>query len=454
MSNNLNYDILIVDDEAEYQNVVSLILKDEGYNTHTCSNGAEALEYLKKNKIDLVITDLRMPVLSGDELITEINKMGLDVDIIVVTAYGSIDSAVGAMRMGATDYFVKSSNMDELIVKVERIAKLKHLLRKSGILLQNQNGEELFMDSQNPEFCQLIDMVNRTADSNINILLLGESGVGKEVVANYIHRISSRAEEPFIPVNCQVFGEGVIESELFGHEKGAFTGAIVSRIGKFEEANMGTLFLDEIGDLPLKTQGKLLRALETKSIEKVGSNKKISLDVRFISATNKDLREGIEKASFREDLLYRINTLTLTIPPLRERREDLPALIDFFVKKTATDQKKIGVTVDNAVMEHLLNYNYPGNIRELKNIVERMIALSRDGRVTLKDLAMPSGTICVPIAEIDKPMDLREARGAFEKKYIEQSLKAVNWNVEKCAQNLKITARQLFNKINQYNLKR
>lgn len=452
-ANMKNYKILIVDDEIEYQNVVSLILEDAGFCTSTCSNGVEALEYLKENEIDLVITDLRMPVMSGTELIENIINSEYDVDILVVTAYGSIEGAVDAIRLGASDYFVKSNDLDELIIKVNRIAKMRRLEQKSGILIKNQNVEEVFMDSKNQEYLQLIDMCNRTADTNINILLLGESGVGKEVIANYIHRISDRANEPFIPVNCQVFPEGVIESELFGHEKGAFTGAVGARVGKFEEANYGTLFLDEIGDLPIMTQGKLLRALETRSIERIGSNKRINLDVRFIFATNKDLNREIEKGVFRDDLLYRINTLTLTIPPLRERREDLPGLINFFVGKTAIDQKKKDIVIDDDVMAQLLNYDYPGNIRELKNIIERMIALSRNGRVTMSELLLPGGT-CSVCSGAGEMANLRTARGEFEKSYITEALKKAGWNVEKCALILGITSRQLWNKISQYNIKR
>lgn len=452
-TNMKNYRILIVDDEIEYQNVVSLILEDAGFYTATCSNGAEALEYIKGNEVDLVITDLRMPVMSGTELIENIINSEYDIDVLVATAYGSIESAVDAIRLGASDYFVKSNSLDELIMKVNRIAKMRRLEQKSGILIKNQNIEEVFMDSKNHEYQQLIDMCNRTADTNINILLLGESGVGKEVIANYIHRISDRANEPFIPVNCQVFPEGVIESELFGHEKGAFTGAVGARVGKFEEANYGTLFLDEIGDLPIMTQGKLLRALETRSIERIGSNKRINLDVRFIFATNKDLNREIEKGVFRDDLLYRINTLTLTIPPLRERREDLPGLINFFVGKTEIDQKKKNIEIEDDVMEQLLNYDYPGNIRELKNIIERMIALSRNGKVTMSELLLPGGrcSVCSGSGEM---ANLRTARGEFEKNYISEALKKTEWNVEKCALILGITSRQLWNKISQYNIKK
>lgn len=449
-----NYQILVVDDEIEYQKVVSLILEDAGYRANACSNGEEALHFLQENEVDLVITDIRMPVMTGTELIEKMAELQYDADILVVTAYGSIEGAIDAIRLGAADYFVKSSDLDELIRKVDRISQMKRLKDKTDILLKNQNNEDVFLYSQNPAYKEMLNMCERTADTNINILLLGESGVGKEVVANHIHRISDRAKEPFIPVNCQVFPEGVIESELFGHEKGSFTGAISARVGKFEEANYGTLFLDEIGDLPLTTQGKLLRALETRSIEKVGSNKRIHLDVRFVFATNKDLSKEIEKGTFREDLLYRINTLTLTIPSLRERKEDLPGLINFFVKKTESDQKKKGIQIDDDVMERLLCYDYPGNVRELRNIVERMIALSRDGRVTMNELLMPSDVRPGSLPGMAEAASLREARSIFEKNYILEALRKNDWNVEKTAICLKITARQLWNKIGQYNLEK
>jgi len=284
------YKILIVDDEIEYQKVLSIILSDVGYDTASCSNGYEALGHIENNIVDLVVTDLKMPIMDGVELIKKIKEKYDNVDVIVMTAFGSIESAVDSIKYGALDYFVKSGEMQELVMKVDRLAKISRLELKSSFLLKNQNSTEVFSESKNKEYLNLLEMCKRAADSGINILLLGESGVGKEVIANYIHRLSSRRQEPFVPVNCQVFSEGVIESELFGHEKGSFTGAIDTRIGKFEEANFGTLFLDEIGDLPLATQGKLLRAIESRKIERLGSNKSVNLDVRFISATNKNPR--------------------------------------------------------------------------------------------------------------------------------------------------------------------
>lgn len=449
------YEILIVDDEIEYQKVLTLILSDEGYDTASCSNGYEALEYIETHKVDLVVTDLKMPIMDGDELIKKIKEKYESVEVIVMTAFGSIASAVNSIKYGAADYFVKSGEMHELVMKVDRLAKINRLERKSNVLLKNQNETKVFLDSKNKEYLTLIEMCKRTADSGINILLLGESGVGKEVIATYIHQLSNRREEPFVPVNCQVFPEGVIESELFGHEKGAFTGAIETRIGKFEEANFGTLFLDEIGDLPIATQGKLLRAIESRKIEKLGSNKSINLDIRLISATNKNPEKQIIEGAFRDDLLYRINTLTLNIPALRDRREDLPALIKFFKEKIEKEQKKKIEKIDDRVMAFLLRYDYPGNIRELKNIIERMIALSKDGIVTVNDILMPIGDVDTGNLVCDMSgKSLKEARSKFEESYIVEALKHNKGNVAKTSDHLGISTRQLWNKINQYDIER
>ncbi|MDI9494539.1 MAG: sigma-54 dependent transcriptional regulator [Bacillota bacterium] len=449
MGKKTGYKILIVDDEIEYQSVLRFILSDLGYSVAGCSNGAEALDYLDNNVVDLVLTDLKMPVMDGVELIKRIKEKHPTVDIIVMTAFGSIESAVDSIKYGAMDYFTKSSEMDELVIKVERFAKIHRLERKSEVLLRNQYNEDIFMESNNEDYLNVLEMCKRVADTDINILILGESGVGKEVVANYIHRLSKRKKEPFVALNCQIFPEGVIDSELFGHEKGSFTGASETRIGKFEQANFGTLFLDEIGDLPITTQGKLLRAIESKRIERLGSNKSIDLDVRFISATNKDLSKKIAEGQFREDLLYRINTLTVTLPPLRERREDLESFINFFIKKFEVEQKKKITKIDNEVMDFLLGYDYPGNVRELKNIMERMIALSKDGHITMYELLMPvekNGKLL----DLYKKRSLKEARSDFERNYIVEALRRNNVNVAKAAAELQISARQLWNKINEY----
>lgn len=447
------YKILIVDDEIEYQKVLSIILSDVGYDIASCSNGHEALEYIENNIVDLVLTDLKMPVMDGVELIKRIKEKYDNVDVIVMTAFGSIESAVDSIKYGATDYFVKSGEMEELVMKIDRLSTIFRLERKSSVLLKNQNDTEIFMNSKNEEYKRLLEMCKRTADTGINVLLLGESGVGKEIIAKYIHRLSSRRQEPFVAVNCQVFPEGMIESELFGHEKGAFTGAIDSRIGKFEQANFGTLFLDEIGDLPIATQGKLLRAIESRKIERLGSNKSINLDVKFISATNKDIEKQIFKGDFRDDLFYRINTLSLYIPPLRKRREDLPALIKFFIKKIEIEQKKKIKRVDDDVMDFLLHYDYPGNIRELKNITERMIALSKDGIITINEILMPIGDVIEKnTTEQVGIKSLKKARSNFECDFILKALKNNEGNVVRTAKELNISTRQLWNKISEYKI--
>lgn len=451
---NRNYHILIVDDEIEYQNVVSRILSAEGYTTSTCMNGLEALNFMKHNDVNMLITDIRMPVMDGEELIKSVIRQGCNIDILVITAFGSIENAVDAIKLGVDDYFVKSSNLEDLVLKVNRMVSYSRIKRKNEILINKQNASQFYLESKNDKFKEIIDICKRTADTNINILLLGESGVGKEVVANYIHSISNRAKEPFIPVNCQVFPENLVESELFGHEKGAFTGATNSRIGKFEEADQGTLFLDEIGDLPVTTQGKLLRALETKSIERVGSNKNISLDIRYIFATNKNLDKEINNGTFREDLFFRINTITLKIPPLRERREDIPELIRYFMKKNSIEQNKGELEIDKDVIGVLMSYNYPGNVRELRNIIERMVALSMNGRITLNDLNTPGGWQPYNLNCNNSQKDLRQARNNFEKKYIEDMLISCGNSIELCSQKLGITPRQLWNKIKQFNISR
>lgn len=452
MNERKGFKILIVDDEVEYQNVLRLILSDLGYSIITYSNGKEAMDYIEKNIIDLVITDIKMPVMDGFQLIQKIREKTAAIDIIVLTAYGSIEGAVDAIKLGAKDYFVKSNDMDELVMKVDRLAKLNRLERKSYYLLSHQNGSEFHMNSKNKEYAYLLEMCKRAAESGISILLYGESGVGKEVVANYIHRLSNRNKEPFVPINCQAFPEGVIESELFGHEKGAFTGATGGRIGKFEQANFGTLFLDEIGDLPMATQGKLLRAIESRRIERLGSNKSIDLDVRFVCATNKDLSKEILEGRFREDLYYRINSLILEIPPLRKRREDLPSLIEFFVRKIEADQKKKISHIEEDVMAYLLNYTYPGNIRELKNIIERMITLCKDGVVTIHDMLMPIDCPGIETIKQVQGKTLKRARECFEKDFIIEALSNNNGNVTKSAGELDISTRQLWNKINQFGI--
>lgn len=456
MANNKNYRILIVDDEIEYQRVFSYILQKHGYTVFTCSGGREALALLKKNPVDLVMTDLKMPDMDGIELVRQVKLEYEEIDVMVITAFGSIESAVNAMKYGAAGYSIKNSEPEALLLDIERLSRIKILERENRFLVEEKSLEgDMFLQSKNAAFREIIETCKRVAASDINILILGESGAGKEVIARYIHGLSERKEKHFIPVNCQVFAEGMLESELFGHEKGAFTGAMEKRIGRFEIANQGTLFLDEIGDIPLNLQGKLLRVLENKEIERVGSNHPIELDIRLISATNKNLEQEIAQSRFREDLLYRINTLTITVPPLRERKEDLPQLIEYFVRRIEKEQKKKILEIDPWTMEFLQNYDYPGNVRELKNILERMVALCGDGVLRSKGFALPKAeNPSTPERESEPLLPLRTARGIFEKAYIEKALAIADGNVAAAADMLKITKRQLWNKIAEYQIQR
>lgn len=447
-----NITILVVDDEPEYQNLFRLLLEGEGYQVLTCSSGDDAMQIVKTQNISLVMTDLKMPGMDGVELVKKIKEIDDAISILIVTAYGSISSAVEAMKVGASGYFLKGGDSTEsLLTDINRIATISLLKKDNEILRQKAEKAKFYLESKNTRFKETLELCKRVADSNINVLLLGESGVGKEVIANYIHENGSRSEGHLIPVNCQCFTSSLIESELFGHEKGAFTGAVTRRIGRFEEADRGTLFLDEIGDLPLDTQSKLLRALESRSIERIGSNKPIDLDIRLICATNKNLREMVDDGRFREDLMYRINAMTIEIPPLRERKEDIPGLIDFFFEKISNDQKKVIAGMDDDVRECLYNYDYPGNIRELRNIVERLVTLCNNGRITAKDLGVSCGC-AAPGAKTWQTVDYRKAKAVFEKEYFQRIISVCGGNVSKAAVEAGISRRQLWNKINEYNL--
>lgn len=461
---NKDFHILVVDDEIEYQRAFSMILSRKGFHVLTCSDGQTALNMLAENEIDLVMTDLKMPGMDGLSLIQKVKELYPSIELMIVTAFGSIESAVQAMKYGATGYFIKSSDPESLLIDINRMVRIKMLEKTNQILLHQQNDEnDLFLDSRTPAFLDILETCKKAAASSISVLLLGESGVGKEVFANYIHRLSERKNHHLIPVNCQVFGDGTIESELFGHEKGSFTGAVGRRIGRFEEANHGTIFLDEIGDLPLSVQGKLLRTLETRTIERVGSNRPVDLDLRLICATNKDLQKEIAEGRFREDLLYRINALTITIPPLRERKADLPGLIEYFMQRICRDQKKKITLVSSETMDALLQYDYPGNVRELRNILERMVALN-DGAILHGNFPYAASCSAKSVVSgpspdnlTDRPVSfvcLRDARAQFEKDYIEGVLKHTGGNVTEAAEILQITKRQLWNKISEYEIHR
>lgn len=454
-----NFKILIVDDEEQYQEVFKIILDDKGYYSQTASSGLEALNKLKKENFNLVITDLIMEGMDGIELLKKVKKDFRDTEVIIVTGYGTVENAVSAMKKGAFSYFIKSHGPEELFIEIEKLQRIYQLEIDNRILRDEQNKNTYLLQTKNKKYKDILDIIERAAKSSVSIFITGESGVGKEVLARHIHQYSNRKNGHFVAVNCQALSENLLESELFGHEKGSFTGALEKRVGRFEEANGGTLFLDEIGEIPINIQTKLLRVLENRTIARIGSNKEINIDLRLISATNKDINKAISKGDFREDLFYRINTIIVEVPPLRERKEDLPVLVDFFLQKCEKEQKKKIESMDSSVKDFLLNYNYPGNIRELRNIVERLVVLSENGIIKINDLpqykedtkVLKYNSVCKSESEDIRP--LKDYKKEFEANYIKKVLNKCNGNITETAKLLEISRRQLFNKVIEYELK-
>ncbi len=467
--------ILVVDDEQNYCDVLKMILTAKGYTVDTAGNGKEALERLEKEPCDVVISDLKMPVMDGYELLQEIRRRQYDTEVIILTAFGTIEKAVETMKAGAYTYVTKGNDPEELIIEIGKIGEMRRINWTNQLLREKMIGDYM-MESRSESFNRMMKLADRAAASDSNILILGESGAGKEVLASFIHRRSSRAKENFMELNCQSISESILESELFGHEKGAFTGADKRRIGYFEASDRGTLFLDEIGGVSLNLQSKLLRAIENKKIYRLGSSSQISVDFRLITATNRDLKADMEEGLFRGDLFYRISTIVLEIPPLRQRREDIPLFIDYFVNKYALEMKKEQVSIDPLVREVLENYDYPGNIRELKNLIERLLVLSDKGEIRPEYLPMDMvagaagraagdvagstvGAVAGDVANkpdgaiLDFTGSLKEYRGHAEEAYIRELLERYPDDMNRVAQVLAISRRQLFNKLVEYGLK-
>lgn len=442
------YKILIVDDEAAYSKGLTKILEIEGYEIETALSAEEALKKIETSNYQLIITDLMMDGMNGIELLERIISNGKDSKVILMTAYATIATAVEAMKKGAISYFVKGNDPVELVTEIEKNYKL--YLQKKLESKQYNSNENAFLESENKEFKKIIDMAKKVANTPVNVLLLGESGVGKEVFANYIHMQSERKNKSFVAVNCHALSENILESELFGHSKGAFTGANEDRMGRFEAANMGTLFLDEIADMPLSTQIKLLRAIENRAIEKIGSNISTPIDFRLITATNKSIVKLISEGLFREDFYYRINTIIIEIPPLREHKEDIYNLTNHFIETSAKKMKKQINHIEPEVWDYLKEYDYPGNIRELKNIVDRLVVFSENGIISKDDLLIHE----LPYAEHEDDKTLKAFRSAIEKKYIETVLEKNKFSMTKTANVLGITRRQLQNKVNEYNIQK
>lgn len=380
--------ILVAEDEKAQRDLLEGFLRKEGFMVKAVSNGKQALEQIHTDLFDLVLLDYKMPELDGLQTLREIRKQCPDLPVVMMTAYGTVETAVASMKEGALDYLTKPIDLDELLLMIQKVLERSTLIRENQELKARLQERFTFQNIiySSPRMVEVMGLVARVAPSQATVLIRGESGTGKELIANAIHFASTRSDKPFIKVSCAAIPETLLESELFGHEKGAFTGAIQKRIGRFEEADGGTIFLDEIGELTASTQVKLLRILQEKEFQRLGSNLSLKTDVRIIAATHRNLEAAMKQGLFREDLYYRLNVISILLPPLRERKEDIPLLIDHFLKKySEINQKKID-DLSKEARALLMRYSYPGNIRELENLIERAVVLCRGDMITTQDL--------------------------------------------------------------------
>lgn len=443
--------ILVVDDE-EY---LCELLKDELLSTNLfevdiANDGAQAMNKIQSKIYDIVLLDIKMPRISGIEVLKFIKEHSPDTEVIMITALGDIKLAVETIKLGAFDFITKPYNFDELLVSIQNAIE-KRQLKIQNTLMQKEISRLIRDDEiigQSKIFRDVLDIVAKVAGTDATVLIQGESGTGKEVIARLIHKNSPRKNKPFVAINCAAIPDTLIESELFGHEKGAFTDAHTSKPGLVEIANGGTLFLDEVGDLSLYVQPKLLRFIETGEFRRVGGNNILKVDVRIISATNKDLNEEVSKGNFREDLLYRLNVVTIRLPVLRERKEDIPLFVEYFLKKKTGGRKKMSPEA----MQILMNYDWPGNIRELENVVERAAILSKGDIIKPEDLALKPELKEDYYAKLVKRPVNSLSLAELEKIHIENVLKANNWNKSKTAEILGISLKTLYLKLKRYGI--
>ena len=444
---NKNYSVLVVDDEPGMREFLEIMLTKEGYEVSIASNGEEAIEKIGKESFDLAIVDIQMPGINGIEVLRNTREKNYNTTIIMITAFASHESAIEAMKLGAYDYITKPFKIDEIKLVIRKSLD-KNVLEKENTRLKKEletkYGFENFIGSSN-SIQQIFSLINRVSELNVNVLVSGESGTGKELVARAVHYSGSRKDGPFIPVNCGAIPETLIESEFFGHSKGAFTGAMRDKKGLFEEANGGTIFLDEIGDLPIHLQVKLLRVLEEKKVRPLGKTESVSIDVRIISATNKNLEQEIMDNKFREDLFYRLNVIKVAMPPLRERKDDIPMLALHFLHKFAIEMDKKITGISNEALEELEKYHYPGNIRELENIIARCVALETN-EIIKKD-SLPKLNTEGDYIDLTDTLNAKDSidlvLGDVEKQIIENALKSSRGNKSETAKMLGITLRSL-----------
>ncbi len=440
--------ILIADDEEPTRKSLAELLREEGFQVSTVGNGAEAIAEIDKQSFDVVVTDLRMPEVDGLGVLGHVRRVAPQTFVLLITAFASIDTAVEALRLGAHDYILKPIIVDDVIARIRRILEYRQTHWEVQQLRREVGARfdfESMIVERNPAMLRMREIIRKVAPTNSTVLVTGESGTGKEVVARALHSTSHLKEKLFLPVNCAAIPENLLESQLFGHIKGAFTGAVGAQEGLFQRARGGTIFLDEIGDMPISLQVKLLRAIEQKEILPLGTTTPIKIDIRIIAATNRDLRKAVDEGKFREDLFYRLNVVGLDLPPLRERREDIPALVEYLVRRHNTEMKKGYRGVDNATMRVLVALPWKGNIRELDNVIEHAMILGDGEWITIADLPRS-----VPVAALDTPDagdDLRNAMKVYEKSHIESVLRRTNNDKRQAAELLGLSLSSLYRKI-------
>ena len=443
------YNILIVDDEKIVRDSLFHWFEEEGYNVDTAEDGESALKKYEKGKYDLLLLDMKMPGMSGIDLLTKIKSIDKDSLIILITAFASVPTAITALKQGAYDYVTKPVDPDELAHLVKKALEQKSLKQENKIL--KESIEEIIrpdnLIGESLQMKKIYELITTVAPTDTTVMIRGESGTGKELVAKAIHINSKRKYFPIIPVNCGALAETLLESELFGHEKGAFTGAQFKRKGKFEMADGGTLFLDEVATISTKMQVEILRAIESKQFSRVGGNQNIKSDFRLIAATNQSLENLVKEGEFREDLYYRLNVFTIHIPPLRERREDIPILAYFFLNKFGISMNKPIKKIDDETIDFLVKYDWPGNVRELENAIERAVVIGKTDTLKVENLPFHIASNHIDTDTGDKSL------AAVEKKYILQILNENDWNISRSAAQLRIDRVTLYNKINKYGLR-
>jgi two-component system nitrogen regulation response regulator NtrX len=444
--------ILIIDDEIQICESIKMILDYAGYESTYTTEAKEGLKKLTDNQYSALLLDIQMPEMNGFEVLKKVKISNSHLSVIIISAHGSVENAIKATRLGAFDFIEKPIDRDKLLISVRNAVEQSNLLIENKEIKKSLEGEAEIL-GESKAIKNILEMIEKVAPLDTRVLITGENGSGKELVARAIHNSSLRKDQPFVEVNCAAIPNELIESELFGHEKGSFTGAVQKRIGRFELANNGTLFLDEVGDMSHQAQAKVLRAIEDGRIERVGGGKKIDVDVRIIAATNKNLKEEIEKENFREDLYHRLNVIPLNIPPLRERLEDIPILIEHFANDITKKHKKGPVKFNPDSIQFLKSLNWSGNVRELRNIVERIIIIVDKKEIERKDIEFLFAPGQASMDDIiDGSNSFQEFKEKAERAFILKQLNINNWNISKTAEMLEIQRSHLYNKMKKYDI--